>query len=269
MATSSTSETSSKGKAYSLNSSEAIWSHRPGSVLRRWRCKSAVAITTISAMRRRRRQIGSGDPGLPVEEEPDIAGAVTGEHDGEDDQDGDGADVDEHLRGRHQLGVQQDEDAGHAQEAAHHRQGAVDQVLEQTTPTARGQDHQRTRGRLLGIRRIGVPQKISIPSSAGSCRLRVPAPAGGSCRSLVLVRRQLERRRRRQGFGGADLDAVGAEYTAGCVQMPVGQLAFLRGTGRRWGRYWRSGRRRRSRSRSASASKAGVAMVSAPRLTNS
>jgi hypothetical protein len=60
-----------------------------------------------------------------------------GEHDGEDNQDGDGPDVHRHLDHGQEAGLQHDEQGGHAGEGQDQPQGGMDQV-------AADHDHQRT-----------------------------------------------------------------------------------------------------------------------------
>ena len=72
-----------------------------------------------------------------MEEKSQVAGAVSGEHDGKDDQDRDGAHIDQDLRGRDQLGMQQNEDAWQRRGNSRSSTGALKtRFLKRTTQKA-------------------------------------------------------------------------------------------------------------------------------------
>ena len=78
---------------------------------------------------------------------------VAAEHDREDDQGGDGADIDQDLRHRQEFGLQQDEEAGDAEKGQDQPQGAAHQVLRQHDHQGRaqGDDGEDREQRLLRI----------------------------------------------------------------------------------------------------------------------
>ena len=77
-----------------------------------------------------RQRDDDGDRHLPVERRREVRVPGLGEHDREEDEDADRAEVDEHLRGGHDRRAEQRVHAGEGPEADHHRHGGMDDVAQ-------------------------------------------------------------------------------------------------------------------------------------------